>query len=1445
MAGAPQLPAYIKLVYKDDPGALEKFVSDVGGAGKRAQSAMQQAMSGVRDTVAQALTVPRNAFGSLDVGVDQLRKMETQLEATATASREVQRALVAEARATEGLTQGKASAIRAAGQFARATEAELSALRQNIAFNERLQAELNKTASATNAVVNATNRGTTAFGQTGESMRGTRQAFVQTGQQLQDLGISLYSGQRASTVFAQQLPQLAFALTSLEGSTNKTQNAIGKFAAVLSGPLGSIALVAASVGLGILVEKLFFAEKATDKLKDKSLSLREALDSVNIGTKEATKAIQDYNNAQEAARKSSALEKEELIKKAAARAEDTIKIRENIVARIEALQLADRELRKTGDRGAFGFGADADALGGNLTKAKKDVSDAQQALRNLRIERAEIGADLANDPIAKINDQYDRMADAAKKAARGNDQLTASLEKTLSSLGKRKKADLDAENKKTRSERPSTAADLVKFAGLSDIVQGYRNVSSGLGRRTAPTKGASTVHGGLDIPAPLGTSVRAPYLGTVELVGQDKGSGKYIVIDHGAGTKTRFKHLSDNSFVKPGDAVAKGDLIGKVGSTGVSTGNHLHYEAILNGKFNNAGKLIAGKYTDPRGKLPVGDADVSADTERRLEAQRKAAESFANELQKIDQITQRISSEFDDQPKLIDRITINTLRLKQATADIDRDLADANTTAEQRIELEARKLEIIKSQALVSGFVQKQLQNETDDFNQRIQIQKLILSGREEEAKILERITQKSKEYGLDTTLETQQEILKVARETLTTEDATTQEKTDAKAVIEATLPAYQKALALRAQITGEVTRQVEIETQLEQIGQRILRQRQAYASYIDSTYSSLENLLSGGKAKDFFKELSGGFKQLKGTLRTDKLFGGAFDELRRFNNRRSPENIAISNYVEQVDKGSIAILSHADALVNATVRINGAANDNTAIGSAASTAALAAARVSGGGITVDSNKSAPIRLANESVTDFVTRLSSAIVIPFTTELDKVFGTKFFGGLSGVLSGALSGFARAGKVGAVLGAGQKLFGDLTSGGFIKEKLGSDISAAFGTALKGAETGNAIAGVFKSIGIKSSRTGGQIGGAAGGLIGSAFGPGGALVGEFLGGTIGSIVGGLFKKTKKADLTVTNSSVSATGTKSLLGGLNSGGGGIQDRIKAIAQQLNGSVGDFSLAIKQKGKKFLFGGKKFDDFESAAEAALLSAIQNGAVKGISAGAQKLLKAGTDLDRQLQKALSFQGVFDRLKEIDDPVGAALDRLDREFTNLKSIFAEAGASASEYADLQRLYDMDRAKAIEEANSRITASLKSLYADLTINNDALSLRDRQSAAKAVYDPLAARVAAGDKTAYDAYADAAKSLLDIERQIFGSQSGYFDRLSEVTNLTKARIDEESNVTSIDRLGLTFTDAISTQTNALLAGLQPALLALNTNIGTLIEQGFGAGRPLSDYQAARSF
>ena len=124
-------------------------------------------------------------------------------------------------------------------------------------------------------------------------------------------------------------------------------------------------------------------------------------------------------------------------------------------------------------------------------------------------------------------------------------------------------------------------------------------VSSSFGVRRDPILRTPAMHAGIDFRATPGTAIRAAGAGTVVKAGWNGGYGRLVEIDHGNGLSTRYAHMS-RIRVRQGDRIDTGDVVGEVGSSGRSTGPHLHYEVRRNGnavdplRFLKAGRKIAG-----------------------------------------------------------------------------------------------------------------------------------------------------------------------------------------------------------------------------------------------------------------------------------------------------------------------------------------------------------------------------------------------------------------------------------------------------------------------------------------------------------------------------------------------------------------------------------------------------------------------------------------------------------------------------------------------------------------------------------------------------------------------------------------------------------------------------------------------------------------------------------
>ncbi|WP_448140228.1 M23 family metallopeptidase [Sphingopyxis fribergensis] len=116
-------------------------------------------------------------------------------------------------------------------------------------------------------------------------------------------------------------------------------------------------------------------------------------------------------------------------------------------------------------------------------------------------------------------------------------------------------------------------------------------LSSHYGYRADPIHGTGRMHYGLDIPGPLGTPVLASSGGLVAFAGSAGSYGQMVEIDHGGGLSTRYAHLS-RLLVRPGERVGQLEAIALMGSTGRSTGSHLHFEVRVNGRATDPTPLL-------------------------------------------------------------------------------------------------------------------------------------------------------------------------------------------------------------------------------------------------------------------------------------------------------------------------------------------------------------------------------------------------------------------------------------------------------------------------------------------------------------------------------------------------------------------------------------------------------------------------------------------------------------------------------------------------------------------------------------------------------------------------------------------------------------------------------------------------------------------------------------
>lgn len=173
-------------------------------------------------------------------------------------------------------------------------------------------------------------------------------------------------------------------------------------------------------------------------------------------------------------------------------------------------------------------------------------------------------------------------------------------------------------------------------APLDQVILGNR-----FGMRTHPITGDRTMHNGLDLPAPAGTPIRAAAAGVIAATGSNLnpvyGAGHWVTIRHPNGLTTAYWHMLRPCTLKAGTLVAEGQQIGLVGSTGASTGNHLHFEVRVHGVPQDPLEHITA--TRPAALHPVPIPLTSPDTLQEKNTMRIVAGQPSNRRVALGELT--------------------------------------------------------------------------------------------------------------------------------------------------------------------------------------------------------------------------------------------------------------------------------------------------------------------------------------------------------------------------------------------------------------------------------------------------------------------------------------------------------------------------------------------------------------------------------------------------------------------------------------------------------------------------------------------------------------------------------------------------------------------------------------------------------------------------------------
>ena len=239
---------------------------------------------------------------------------------------------------------------------------------------------------------------------------------------------------------------------------------------------------------------------------------------------------------------------------------DTQKTLETDYASLQSLQAKVQEEKQA-------VAALESAKKGELNDVADDLTDAQTVAKAYE---AEIQAQ--NEVIAQIQAAQKRAAE--QQAAQQQAQAAEENQGATDAAG---------ENQNT-AQNTTPSGNGQSTGSMMWPCPSSKRVTSDYGPRTSPTNGASSNHKGIDIGAAYGADIVASDGGTVLVATYSSSGGNYVIIDHGGGLCTVYMHASSLT-VSAGQTVSKGQVIAKVGSTGISTGNHLHFGVTLNGVY--------------------------------------------------------------------------------------------------------------------------------------------------------------------------------------------------------------------------------------------------------------------------------------------------------------------------------------------------------------------------------------------------------------------------------------------------------------------------------------------------------------------------------------------------------------------------------------------------------------------------------------------------------------------------------------------------------------------------------------------------------------------------------------------------------------------------------------------------------------------------------------------
>jgi hypothetical protein len=1302
----------------DTKATFSAFNKDVVASAGQARSAFDRSFTEIQALARSALQAPRTAGGALDLNVNGVREAAAEARNNAVAQRELATAYERAAASANDTSEATHLEVTAARAAAIAAEDHAKSLEQQARSLGLLQAELGKSATA---------------------VRG------------------LYDEQ--------------IRLAQAEVEARRVREAAD--AVVTSGLSGKSASASAAV----------FEEqaRAAEQLEDRVRSLRTAVDPLWA-------AQQRYNSAQADAR--------DLISRGAITLDDyskrevqlqgeleqtTTRIRQQGTALREGSTSAAQHRASVQDLGFQISDFGTQVLGGTspIRAFAQQSGQAAFALSGMGGAAGRVGTFLAGPYGAAILIAVSAMAEFLPALLDGTSELDRQ-EKALEAVAKGADAfgeaetllgkviDLTTGKLKTHNQVLVETVKLQAQVAILSAQKDLKKGTDGLSGLAKPTFGETLQDSMVSMGGLYGATAQM----SQRL--QEANAARSASLKPLADTFSAFAKIANDPTSSP-EAIGSSlktvdDTIDKLASSGKLAGRNLiDVKTGLAGVATAAQTIIANKQAlsvlnggpipddlkpykrDPKPKKPKKIADPTG-----------SIDALMNEAQgDIDQ--------YGDAPTFLAKANLELAKLQQGLEKLDK--------IKQRSPLDVER--IAKARDLLEragATIRESLDKPYADFirQQRdaFEVQKLLASGRTDEAEALRTVISLEKQMG-PLTAERKQGVLDTVE-------------------------------ALRAE-----QRQVEINRE----------KLQEYSTALASTKSAIEGVFTNGVegAKALPKQIVSAFQQLRGEQIFDRLFGQAFRDLQDQIDGTTPVKdasqkmaAAIATTLKPLESLGNAAAAAADRLSSAGA---GAYDSGGLTSSLAQQLKPEAERV-----IADNPDLFPEQELQEIVVTGAREQKDAVQ-KFRSAVDTFgdFGEKIgtnldstFKKLTGLDDGGVFG-----SIGKQLGKGLAGYKTGETVNAIDKQLG--ISKALG--LKSSKTGSEIGGALGSL---SGIPGGDIiGSIAGSVIGGLFKKTqkSSATLSFVNGdlAVGSVTGSS-AKTKAAASAEAGSVVSGLQQiADALGGTLTGAGSV-----SIGTRKKKFVVDTTGAGRTKGS----GVEKFDTQEEAIQAAIADALTDGVVAGISAASKKILASGQDLSKAIEKASLIEAVPKDLKAMLDPVGAAIDDLNTKFAKTVAALKEGGATADQMAQAQQLYDLQLAQ-VKASTASASQSLKDFLTALKSGSDSpLSLRDQESTAKATLQPYLDQIAAGQTIDQTKYQTAAQAFLDVERELYGSTDAYFAAFDKIQAATTQAIEKIDNAVPITAAvadpfasataDATKATAAATQASAEIAAQQTTLL-----------------------------